>query len=228
VFRQNPVAGETAEEGDTVVIYVSSGPGEVTVPNLRGLTEEEAQDALEAEGLELGNTRTENSDQEEGTVIAQNPGPGERLNEGEAVNITLSSGVALVQVPGVIGLSEGEAVTTIQGAGLVAEVDRESSEEEEGTVIAQEPEEGAEAEEGDTVRILVSEGPEFQMPDVRGDDADDAEQTLEEEFGLEVTQEATPAPCPQEPGTVCDQDPAPGETVSPGDSVTLFVQEVDQ
>ncbi|MGH2778305.1 MAG: PASTA domain-containing protein, partial [Actinomycetota bacterium] len=227
VFRQDPAAGETVEEGDTVVIFVSSGPGEVTVPNLTGLTEEDARDALEAEGLELGNTRTENSDQEQGTVIAQNPGAGEQLNEGEAVNITLSSGVALVQVPGVIGLGEGEAIATIEGAGLVAEVVRESSEEEEGTVIGQDPEEGAEAEEGDTVRIVVSEGEEFQMPDVRGQDADDAEQTLEEDFGLEVTQEATPAPCPQEPGTVCDQDPAPGDTVSPGDSVTLFVQEGD-
>ena len=227
VFRQNPGAGQTAEEGDTVVIIVSSGPGEVTVPNLTGLTEEDARDALEAEGLELGKTKTENSDQAEGTVIAQNPGAGEQLNEGEEVNITLSSGVALVAVPGVIGLTEGEAVATIEGAGLVADVVTESSEEEAGTVIAQDPEEGAEAEEGDAVRIVVSEGEEFEMPDVRGEDADDAEELLEEDFGLEVDQEATPAPCPQEPGTVCDQDPAPGESVSPGDSVTLFVQEGD-
>ncbi|MGH2792454.1 MAG: Stk1 family PASTA domain-containing Ser/Thr kinase [Actinomycetota bacterium] len=227
VFRQNPAPGETVEEGDTVVIFVSSGPGEVTVPNLTGLTGADARDTLEAEGLELGNTRTENSDQPEGTVIAQNPRAGEQLNEGEEVDITLSSGVALVQVPGVIGLTEGEAVATIQGAGLVADVVTESSEEEEGTVIDQDPPEGTEVEEGDAVRIVVSEGEEFDMPDVRGEDADDAEQFLEEDFGLEVDQEATPAPCPQEPGTVCDQNPAPGESVSPGDSVTLFVQEGD-
>ncbi|MGH2698601.1 MAG: PASTA domain-containing protein, partial [Actinomycetota bacterium] len=227
VYRQNPEAGETAEEGDTVTIVVSSGPGEVTVPNLLGLSEDQAQSALEEAGLELGRVRSQDSESPEGTVIEQNPGSGELLNEGEAVNIILSSGIATTEVPDVVGLSEDEAVAAIEDANLNADVVREPSEEDEFTVIAQDPGAGTELEEGDTVRIVVSEGPEFEMPDVRGDDADEAEEFLENELGLDVSQEATEEPCPQEPGTVCSQEPAPGATVEPGDSVTLFVQEGD-
>ncbi|MGH2775662.1 MAG: Stk1 family PASTA domain-containing Ser/Thr kinase [Actinomycetota bacterium] len=227
VFRQTPEGGETAEEGDEVTIVVSSGPGEVTVPNLLSLSQDQAEAALEDVGLELGRVRTRSSEAAEGTVFEQNPGSGELLNEGEAVNIVISSGVALIEVPGVVGLTEDEAVGAITDAGLTPEVVTEPSDEDEGIVIAQDPEQGTELEEGDTVQILVSEGPEFEMPDVQGDDADDAEAFLESEFDLDVTQEATPEPCPQEPGTVCSQDPEPGETVEPGDSVTLFVQEGD-
>jgi eukaryotic-like serine/threonine-protein kinase len=227
VFRQNPEAGETVEEGDRVTIFVSSGPGEVTVPNLLTLTEDQAEAALEEVGLVLGRVRHENSESPEGTVIEQNPGSGEMANEGEEVNIILSRGIATTEVPDVVGLSEADAVDAIQGANLSEEVVEEPSEEEEGIVIAQEPGGGTELEEGDTVRIVVSTGPEFEMPDVEGENADEAEQFLEDEFGLNVTQEGTEEPCPQEPGTVCSQDPEPGEMVEPGDNVVLFVQEGD-
>jgi beta-lactam-binding protein with PASTA domain/predicted Ser/Thr protein kinase len=228
VFRQSPEAGATAEEGDRVTIFVSSGPGEVTVPNLLTLTEDQAESALEEVGLELGKVRSQSSDSEEGTVIQQNPGSGELLNEGEAVNVVLSTGVATTQVPDVVGLSEDDAVGAIDDANLNADVVSEPSDDvEEGFVIAQEPSAGTTLNEDDTVRIVVSEGPVFEMPDVRGDDADEAEERLEDELDLDVTQEATDDPCPQPPGTVCDQDPEPGATVRPGDSVTLFVQEVD-
>jgi beta-lactam-binding protein with PASTA domain/predicted Ser/Thr protein kinase len=228
VFRQTPEAGEMGEEGDTVTIFVSSGPGEVTVPNLLTLTEDQAEDALEEVGLELGRVRRKSSDSEEGTIIAQNPESGDRLNEGESVNVVVSTGVVVVTVPGVVGLPEAEAVGAIEGEGLTADVVREPSDEvEEGIVIAQDPGEGTELEEGDTVQIFVSEGPEFEMPDVTGDDADEAEDFLEDELGLDVTQEGTEDPCPQPPDTVCSQDPEAGEPVRPGDDVILFVQEVD-
>ena len=228
VFRQTPEAGATAEEGDTVTIFVSSGPGEVSVPNLLTLTEDQAEDALEEVGLELGRVRNRSSDSPEGTVIDQDPESGDLVNEGEPVSIVVSTGVAIVAVPDVVGLPEGEAVGAIEGEGLTANVVREPSDEvEEGVVIAQDPGAGTELEEGEAVQIVVSEGPEFEMPDVRGDDADDAEAFLEDELGLDVSQEGTPEPCPQPPGTVCDQDPEPGATVRPGDSVTLFVQEED-
>jgi len=229
VFRQDPEAGATAEEGDTVTIFVSSGPGEVSVPNLLGLTEAQAEAALDEVGLELGRVRTGSSDSPEGTVFRQNPETGEQLNEGEAVNIVISSGVATAEVPDVVGLSESDAISAIEGAGLTADVnDEPSNEVEEGLVIAQDPEGGTTLEEGQTVTIAVSEGPEDrEMPDVRGQDADEAQAFLEDEFGLNVTQEATPDPCPQEPGTVCSQEPGPGSPVAEGDSVTLFVQEED-
>jgi len=228
VFRQDPEGGATAEEGDTITIFVSSGPGEVTVPNLLTLTEDQAEDALGQVGLELGRVRRASSDAAEGTVIEQNPESGELLNEGESVNIVVSTGVAMATVPDVVGLPEGDAVGAIEAEGLIAEVVTEPSDEaDEGIVIAQDPDAGAELEEGSTVQILVSEGAEFEMPDVTGDVADEAEAFLEDELGLDVNQEGSPEPCPQPPDTVCSQDPEPGEPVQAGDTVTLFVQEVD-
>jgi serine/threonine-protein kinase len=97
-------------------------------------------------------------------------------------------------------------------------------------VIAQDPAAGSDLEQGETVTISVSEGPEAQpMPDVIGENGDDAEAFLEEDFGLSVEQvTADPSDCGAvPPGTVCAQDPEPGTPVEPGDSATLFVQPGD-
>jgi serine/threonine-protein kinase len=100
-----------------------------------------------------------------------------------------------------------------------------SDDVDEGLVISQDPGPGAEAEPGDTVVILVSEGAEErEMPNVIGEDADDAEAFLEQDYGLDVTQQEEACANAEPPGTVCDQDPAPGEPVSSGDSAVLIVQ----
>ena len=62
------------------------------------------------------------------------------------------------------------------------------------------------------------------MPDVRGEDGDTAEDQLESDLGLVVTQQEDTCPGAIPPGVVCDQSPAPGTPVEPGDSATLIVQ----
>jgi serine/threonine-protein kinase len=157
-------------------------------------------------------------------VISSNPAEGTTVDKGSEVDLVVSSGAATVTVPGVIGMSEDEAIATLEAEGLGADSIDAPSDEEAGTVIAQDPGEGSEAAEGDVVTITVSSGPEGEpMPDVTGQDADDAEDALEDDFGLEVSQEDTDEPCAQPPGTVCGQDPDPGTPVQEGDSVTLFV-----
>jgi serine/threonine-protein kinase len=125
-------------------------------------------------------------------------------------------------------MTEEEATSTLQGAGYEVSVSSEPSNDvEAGVVIAQDPDGGAAYESGQTVTILVSEGPEAQeMPDVTGQDGDEAQAFLEEDFGLEVTQvDADPSDCgAAPPGTVCIQDPEAGTPVEPGDSATLYVQ----
>jgi beta-lactam-binding protein with PASTA domain len=77
---------------------------------------------------------------------------------------------------------------------------------------------------GETVTIFVSEGPEGEpLPDVTGEDADDAQAFLESELGLDVSQVAETEECDLDPGLVCRMDPEPGSPVSEGDPVTLFV-----
>ena len=230
VIDQDPDPGEELEEGGTVELTVSSGPRTEQVPGLAGLTVEEAEQRLDDAHLELGGTTSAASDEvPEGQIISQDPERGEEVPRGTAVDVVVSSGPEAVTVPFVEGQPEDTAVEEIEGAGLVAEVSREPSNDvEEGHVIAQEPEGGSQAFPGDVVQIVVSEGPEEEpMPDVTGQDADNAQAQLEEDFGLEVTQEEETRVCAQPPGTVCRQDPDPGTPVSPGDSAVLYVQPDD-
>jgi beta-lactam-binding protein with PASTA domain len=227
VIAQDPEAGASAQEGDAVTITVSGGPRETDVPSLEGLSQEEAEDALREARLKLGDVTEETSDEiEEGDVISQSPEAGEQVPRGSAVDIVVSGGPEAVVVPSVIGLSEDDAVANLKQAGLDVDVQSDQNEAPEGQVFAQDPAAGAEVSAGDTVTITVSEGPgDQEMPSVEGQDADEAEQFLEEEYGLSVSRELETEPCAQPPGTVCRQDPAAGTPVSPGDSATLYVLE---
>ena len=226
VIEQAPEADAVAREGDTVTITVSGGPRQVPVPDLVGQTEDQAQSTLEDAGLQLGEVTEEQSDDvEEGLVISQNPEAGQEVNARSRVDIVVSAGPEGVIVPPVVGLSEQDALAALDAAGLEAEVIRDAAEEPAGEVVAQDPGAGTEVTSGDTVTITVSEGPQGEpMPNVVGQDGDDAEDFLEDDLGLNVNREAETEPCAQPPGTVCRQDPDPGTEVSEGDTVTIFVQ----
>jgi serine/threonine-protein kinase len=95
-------------------------------------------------------------------------------------------------------------------------------------VISQDPGGGSDVPTGSTVTILVSQGPQSQpLPDVTGQNANQAQKLLEQNYGLVVTQQpyTGASPCTVTPHSVCAEDPKPGTQVSPGDSVTLFVQQ---
>jgi serine/threonine-protein kinase len=229
VTAQDPEAGERVDEGDTVTITVSTGPRQVDVPDVVGLSQEEAEAEITGAKLRVGEITTETSDEfEEGTVISQSPEPGDEVDARSKVDLVVSGGVETVTVPSVIGQSQDTAISEIQAAGLTADVLTAPSEEEEGTVIAQDPEGGAEASPGDIVTITVSEGAEEQeMPDVTGQDGDEAAAFLESEFGLEVSLVEEPCAQAVPPGAVCRQEPEAGTPVAEGDSATLFVQPGD-
>ena len=227
VIAQEPPAGERIDEGGTVTLIVSRGPRQTKVPEVEGLSLEEARATLKEQRLKVGRIeRVPHEEVEEGVVISQNPAADERVDVGSRVDVVVSTGPELVRVPSVVGQSQDDAVGEIEAAGLVATVVTEPSDEEEGVVIAQEPDAGAELEPGDEVVITVSEGPEErEMPDVTGMNGDEAEALLESDYGLVVTQtNANPNDCGAvEPGVVCEQDPPAGTPVAEGDRATLYV-----
>lgn len=96
VFKTDPVETTRVLYGDTVTIYVSRGPEskQVPVPKLIGLTESEAQIALEKVGLTLGKTSTQESTAIEGTVIVQGYPEGKLLDKGISVDIALAKAKA--------------------------------------------------------------------------------------------------------------------------------------
>ena len=228
VLSQDPAAREEADVGSTVTLVVSGGPRQTTVPDVIDVPQDEAEALLEDAGLEVGEVTPGASDEiDPGNVITSDPVADTEVDRGSSVDLVVSTGPSAVAVPDVRGRTEAEAIEILENAGFGVEVvDAPSDTVPEGNVIAQEPEQGTEAEPGDVVTISISTGPEeTEMPSVIGENADAAEAFLEDEYGLVVTQETVTDPgCTEPPGDVCDQDPAEGEPVSSGDSVTLFVQ----
>ena len=156
VFEQRPSAGTELEEGSTVTIVASKGPATVAVPNVVGLPESQARDRLAAAGLEVTAFEVF-SEEPEGTVIAQNPGSGERVSKDSGVRINISKGSGLVDVPSVVGLTQADAQAQLADLGLEANVFRVPSIEPKDTVVAQNPV-GGQLKIGSAVRLNVSTG----------------------------------------------------------------------
>jgi serine/threonine-protein kinase len=230
VLAQDPPAGGRLDRDSTVTLTVSGGPGQTLVPNITGTKLSDAKTTLEDHHLTLGTQTKQPSDTiPKNSVISQDPPPGARVARGSPVDVVVSSGLATVTVPSVVGKSQDDAVNILHDAGLHVSINQQPSDTvPKGQVISQDPAAGSDARRGQTVTILVSQGPQSQaLPDVTGQNADQAQQMLEQDFGLVVTQMPYTAgsPCTFQPGDVCTEDPSPGTQVSPGDAVTLFVQQ---
>jgi beta-lactam-binding protein with PASTA domain len=170
VIRTDPEGGTEAEVGSTIDVYVSSGSEETQVPPLIGQTLANAETLLAAAGLVLGEV-TERPDAEfaEGVVVEQNPSSG-LIPVGTPVDLVVSTGPELVEIPELEGITEREATALLQELGLRVAVDDEfSNEVADGRVIRSEPEAGVEAQTGDTILLVVSQGPEpIETPNLTG------------------------------------------------------------
>ena len=162
VAEQSPRAGEELAEGGTVRLFLSSGPDQVEVPDVRDQEETAAVATLREAGLQVGD-RTTVSDAEvpAGEVISTDPSAGTLVPADSRVNLQISAGPATVRVPSVRFEPEAQAELTLQEAGLEALTVREFHPSvDEGVVIRQDPEAGTQVEVGDEVTIVVSRGPE--------------------------------------------------------------------
>ena len=126
VIDQNPAPGTQMTRGEgSVTLTVGVAPPQVVVPNLAGMTVSEAQDALEAEDLQLGSQIPEPSIEfDEDDVIRSEPPVGDEVDRGTAINVYVSSGPEMVEVPDVSTgcLSIGGARQALKAAGLQLEL----------------------------------------------------------------------------------------------------------
>ena len=196
---------------------------EVTVPMVTELSQAEAARILIDAGLEVGQVvEQEDPDTEPGIVIAQDPAPGETLEEGDAVNLTVSSGLPPVEVPRVVDLTQRDAEGRLETNDLVPDFRaEESSDVEEGIVISQDPEEGEMVPPGTTVVVRVSSGPPLvTVPPVVGREQGDATNVLSDAgFRPQVRQQEAAEPR----GTVIATEPGPNASAPEGSVVILVV-----
>ncbi len=91
VVAQDPAGGEKVPQGTKVTINVSKGPGTVAVPDVQGLTRDEATARLREVGLDVSYA-TVSSAEPRGTVVSQQPAPGQRVRGGAHVLLNVSNG----------------------------------------------------------------------------------------------------------------------------------------
>ena len=154
VCDQSVKAGTTAKAGDTITYYLSSGPAELTIPDVTGLSEADARSELKAAGFTNVGAVYKNSDSvDEDHVISTSPSSGNKITADTSITLTLSSGPAdtRIEVPYVVGESYSEAKADLQSQGFsVALADGCSS---SGTVTYQSV--TNKAEKGTTITLTT-------------------------------------------------------------------------
>ncbi len=194
----------------------------VTVPSLDGLTIEQAAETLAQYELRIGAQTPEISERPAGTVIAQQPAAGEAIEQGQAVNVTISTGREQSTVPQLVGLTSLDDVRiALSDFGLVlGAISEADSNQPGGYVLEQNPGEGTQVAAGSAVDIVVSSGL-VEVPDVTGATEAQARSDLAQAgFEVQVVEQESSSSAP---GTVLAQSPQPGTQLARGSLVTITV-----
>lgn len=170
VAATSPAAGAEIRQGNTVIIYISSGREikPVTVPNFVGMTEEKANLEAQKLGLVVGASSSEYSDKPAGTVIRQSISATTEAKTGDNIYFTISLGPnnTKVDVPDVIGKSLNAAKSELEAAGFTVAVQWQGQEGANEIVIGCTPD--GSAEKGSTITITVTSKDAQTEPDQPG------------------------------------------------------------
>lgn len=223
VVATDPEPGSRVLDGGTVTVTLSLGKERYDVPRLKGMTVDEAQDALAATHLAFGTTIGRWSDSvDKGIVLSTRPKVGTTLRPDTAVDLVVSKGPKPVELKSWVGKDADDARAWFEAHGLTVKVTAEeySDTVAEGDVISQDPPGGATLHHGDSVSLVVSKGPELVgVPSVRGQGVDSATAELE---GLGFRVVTRDAPGSLGLGYVFSQDPD-GGMARKGSTITLYL-----
>jgi serine/threonine-protein kinase len=225
VCSQNPAAGSNVNKGDTINIVVSTGAPKVAVPSVLGKSLEEAKSELQGDKYQLVvETKEEVSNEEPGTVLAQNPELGTEVEKGSTITLTIAKEEAKATVPDVLGKSCDDAKGQMEQSDLVGNcTDVETQDPNQvGKVIQTTPSAGQQVTKGSTVQIQIGKAPENQQTQVpgnlQGQSLRDAKKALQD-AGLNV---GNIQGSNDDNAIVLTSDPAPGSTVNRGQTVNLI------
>ena len=142
VVSTDPEPGAQVLDGGTVTVALSLGPERYDVPKLKGMTVDEAQDALADTNLAFGTTVEKWSDTvPAGVVIGSTPKAGETSGPTRAVDLIVSRGPKPVEIRSWVGKDADDAIAWLESKGLDGKVVGEEFSDTiaEGDVISQDP-----------------------------------------------------------------------------------------
>lgn len=196
------------------------------VPRVFGESDEKAQDIIRNEGFKVEISHEYHELVAEGVVIKQDPLPGQLLQEGSNVNITVSLGVQTIPVPDLVNRDYSEAIKLLEELGLkVGVVTPVISDAPNDYVIEQTPKANEEIPVGDLVDLKVAKAASdtvIKMPALLFLDETQA-QNLILGLGFKIEQ-VIKINANEQIDTVIKQEPQEGEELIPDETkITLWV-----
>ena len=215
----------------TIGITNATMPKEVQIPNLVGMTADEAKALLDKEKIKYVEESQEyNTEYEAGKIISQNPPYVEnrKIKQNTEMKVVISLGTETTKVPKLKGLTKQEAEEAAKEAKIKLEYEEEISKTvEAGVIIKQDTDEGKEVNAGDTVKVYVSIGTGIKqvvVSSVMYKDEESAKQILtglglsvDVEYGEDKTRGN---------GVVLKQSIDSGKTVDEGTKITITVNKL--
>ena len=214
--------------GIGIAVATGSFAEKIIVPNVVGMTEQEARSTITEYGFTVGDVKYKTSDTvAEGLVISQNPDANTSAESDSKINIVVSSGTVeptAVEVPDLSGKTAAEAEALLAQVGLVGAANEDYSDSvEEGKICSQSPNAKEAVQKGSTVTYYVSKGKHTAtVTNVEGWNASSAKSELSGKgFNVSISYESTTDS--SKDGIVARTNPSAGTTASYGSSVTLYV-----
>ncbi|MFF4172088.1 Stk1 family PASTA domain-containing Ser/Thr kinase [Streptomyces sp. NPDC001744] len=221
ICRQNPAADNVAQmDADgTIQVFLSEGAPLQEVPDVQEQSQARAEESLKNKGFKV-KVEQEESDEEPGTVLRQNPQGNTKAEKNSEVTIVVAK-KKLSTVPRVVGNPRAQAEEQLKQLGFTVVTEEVDSDKPKDEVLEQTPQGDTSVAQGSEVRLKVSKGPQqvqVQIPaDIGGKKFKDVKQQLEG-MGLSVTQQGSD----KEDALVVNSNPQAGSMVTTGSSVTLF------
>ncbi|MET7291715.1 Stk1 family PASTA domain-containing Ser/Thr kinase [Streptomyces griseoloalbus] len=224
ICDQDPDAGTEVQKDFTVNLVVSTGAPKVAVPSVVGDSIEDAKAELEGDKYEfVVETEREESTEEPGTVLKQNPSLGEEVEKGTTITLTIAKAEAKSTVPDVINKTCDEAKAQMTANELVGNCTEEETDDPNlvGKVIRTTPSANTQVDKNSQVQIVVGKAKQSQqvaVPNINGQTLKDAQRMIQE-AGLKVGNIAGS----QDPNSrVFGSNPPQGTQVQQGSEVGLF------
>lgn len=160
IISQNILTGSKVKRGDKVTVVVSKGAMK-EVPDVIGLSVEEAEQEIAADNLTMDISKVYSDDIPKGIIISQSPEPKSKLEPKDTVSIVVSLGTETVEVPEMIGMTIDDVGIMLENARLKYDYTEEYSDEmDKGIVIYQSEEPGNDVKVGTRLNLIVSKGAE--------------------------------------------------------------------
>lgn len=208
-----------------VFAFLNTGGSDTKVPNLVGLSQEDAAQELEDLNLLVDEVVEEPHENiQSGLVTRTDPERGSLVKEGSAIKLFISSGKETIPIPDVIGASADEAQKTLEDLGFSVDLIQENSDTvPEGSVIAQSVEPDTEVVPSETdVELTISAGPSgFALRDLTNYSLQGVlDYAQENNLTVDSTEEShSSVPV----GQVIRQSPRAGTTVYPGGEIEVVI-----